>query len=291
MIPLEKYRRRAELETRMASSSLPVLPPATAELLDVMYKEGVSFDEVTAVVEKFPPVAARLIALANSSWSSPAVEVTSLDMACRRLGLLVVRSVSVALSIANVFNPRTCPAFDPLRFWNRAFLMAELSTLVVWRLPPAHALEPQTARTAGLLHNLGLLWLATWMPEETNKALSAAGKQEEKSTDQLLEAECGIGYIEASALLAQAWKFPRVLVTALLHHQNPDYQGQHWIAAAVVGVAGLLEKEEEDEEAQPDLDDPRLAALALSPQDLTALKSDLPAKREQVRRLAETLFR
>ena len=226
----------------MASTQLPVLPPGTPYLLKAMSNEEIDFRQLATIVEKFPSIAAKLISLANSTWSSPVVAVTSLEMACARLGFFVVRSVSVALSIANIFNPRVCPSFDPVHYWADAILTADVCSALTRHLDDLPDIDAQTTRTAGLLHNLGLLWLATWMPAETNRALALAEKEEEPqlSIDTLLEQHCGIGFCEAGAYLAEAWKFPDLLIIALRHQRDPEYHDQEWETANLVGIAREL---------------------------------------------------
>lgn len=133
---------------------VPVLPRGTARLLGVLADEDIDFQELVAEIELFPPIAARLLSVANSAWSAPVSPVTSLVMACSRLGLNVVRTVAMALAVAEPFNPAVCPLFEPQRYWSSALLTAEAADLVA---RAATFDDPQTARTAGLLRNSTLL--------------------------------------------------------------------------------------------------------------------------------------
>lgn len=272
----------------MASTRLPVLPPNTPYLLRAMASEEITFRELAAVVEKFPTIAAKLIALANSPWSAPVVEVTSVEMACSRLGFSVVRSVSVALGIANAFNPALCPAFDPVRYWTGAFLMAELTTRLAESAADDHEVEPQSVRTAGLLHNLGLLWLATCMPDETHQALLSAEGEAAGSLDGLLHELCGIGFVEAGALLAESWEFPDMLVESLRHQDDPGYREQYWQSAALLGVAKELLHENAEPTGQPP--DPRWSQLGFSPEQQEEFRKLAGERRSDVQELARTLF-
>jgi HD-like signal output (HDOD) protein len=85
--------------------------------------------------------------------------VTSLEATCSRLGLGVVRSTSIALAISAPFNPAKCPSFDLEYYWCSVLLTAEAASRLAAESSSKHEFEPATARAAGLLHNLGLLWL------------------------------------------------------------------------------------------------------------------------------------
>ena len=286
MIPCGSGEKRC-LRKLMATHQLPVLPPNAPYLLKALSSEELSFRELASAVEQFPSIAARLVSLANSSWSSPVSEVTSVEMACARLGFSVVRSVAVALSVANVFNPNLCPAFDPVRYWCHAFLTADLGAFLAEN---EGSTDPQTVRTASLLHNLGLLWLATWMPEETHEGLRAWEEEPTRPLDAVLAEHCGTGCIEAGALLSEAWKFPAVLTDAIRHQAEPAYQEDHWVEAALVGLAGTWAHEHETDEEAPPAQDPRWIRLALSSELESMMLERLQRQREETRELAKTLF-
>lgn len=217
---------------------IPALPPNTPQLLRQLSDERLSLAEVGRMLERYPPIAARIIGLANSSWSAPASPITSLPQACARMGLDVVRSVSVGLAVGTPFKPQRCPGFDSERFWAAAMLTADAAAwLCGGPLQGWSELEAGTARTAGLLHNLGLLWLADRMPQQTGAALSAVQQDAQLSLNRALLTHCGIDYPTAGAVLAAEWNLPGVLTVAIGQHADPDYRDEHWTAAHTIGIA------------------------------------------------------
>ncbi len=279
-----------ELRQLMADSQLPVLPQGAPHLLRAMSDNELDFKELAAVIEKFPSIAARLIALANSSWSSPVVPVTSLEMACSRLGFAVVRSVAIALSIASIFNPQACPAFDPIRYWTGALLTAETAYALAIDARLEEDTEPQSVRTAGLLHSLGLLWLAAWFPEETHSALLIAAEPGQSlGADEALVAELGFGYREAGACLAEAWHFPSVLSLPIRYHCDLDYEGEAWQSAGLVGLARMLIETHREPEPTPP-EKRTCCRFGVSPAQCQALLETLPERAQALEELAGVLF-
>jgi HD-like signal output (HDOD) protein len=194
------------------SARLPVLPASVGRLLQVLGEPDVGLSDVARVIETCPTIALRIVALANSAWSAPASPVTSLTLACGRLGFQVVRNVSIALALAEPFDPGRCPPFDRRRFWTGSLLRAEAATLLA-----AHADEAvaETARTAGLLSNLGLLWLADARPAVTAAALRAVADGQVASVNAGLHAQGAPGYDVAAGAIARFWGLPDVLVDAV----------------------------------------------------------------------------
>ena len=221
-------------------SNLPVLPPGATYLLEALADDNIEIPQLAEIIERVPTVAARLIALANSAWSSPVKAITSLDQACARLGLGVVRSTSIALAVSSPFDMNRCPAFDAKTFWASSLLTAEAAALFTHLMPPNHDLQVSTSRTAGLLHNLGLLLLADQMPGEVQLAIEKAGKDSAPSLRLALQSICGLDYTDAGAYLSEAWGLPEPLSTAIEHHANPDYEGEHWQVACLVGASASM---------------------------------------------------
>jgi HD-like signal output (HDOD) protein len=203
--------------------ALPLLPPGVLHLLSALRADDLGNRELTLAVRNFPPIVARVVALANSVWATPREPVTNLFGACALLGLNVVRSVCIALAVARPFNSSRCPAFDAKRFWLSALLTAEGAVLLRPLLAPR--CDVNTLGTAGLLHNLGLLGMAHVSPEPTHTALDAAARGDDLVV--ALRAASGTDYCEVGAALGQAWKLPSELTLPMHHHRGIDYRGPH----------------------------------------------------------------
>lgn len=187
------------------------LPPHAAnseQLLDVLMDPDKDIPEVAAAIELHVVIVGKLISLANSAWSNPIRPITALDEACARLGLGVVRTLSIALAVGRSFAVASCPEFDPKRYWMSSIITSGIASKLASELD----VDPGTARAAGLLHNIGLLWLADRAPRETGAALRAAGEDCEHGIDAHLRQQCGIGYREAGHLLMSRWGMPERLL-------------------------------------------------------------------------------
>ena len=200
-----------EIDTE-ARGHLPLIPASVEGLLQVLGDADVGLADLSGVIENYPTVAMRLIGLANSAWSAPAVPVTSLTLACGRLGFKVVRSVSIALAVAEPFNPAVCRLFDNRRFWTNSLVRADAASLLA---DPADRELREAARTAALLSNLGLLWLADYMPVETTDALADVEAGTASSINRAIRAHCGFGDDLAGAAIATYWRLPAVLVDSI----------------------------------------------------------------------------
>ena len=226
--------------TSMAALGPARLPPLAAgagRVMAVLGGDDIDMRTLIDAVQQCPSVAARLMRVANSAWSTAAEPVDSIDAACARLGLDVVRSIAIALATSGPFTLRRCGAFDFRRFWSSALLSAEGADWTARLEDLASGLEPNVARTAGLLHNLGLLWLADRLPEQTSQALQAADEGCEPAVMIEIRRHCGVGYDEVGGYLAESWGLSPLLCAAMRHRQSPEDDGRLWLTNSPVGIA------------------------------------------------------
>ena len=214
------HRPSASIDLRLLTRAkpLPVLPQGASVLLNALSDATLPFDKLADTLENFPTIVARLLSLANSPWSSPASPVTSLDSAITRLGLDTVRSVSIALTIAAPFNPVRCAAFSAHRYWCSALLAAHTASRIAVATRSTIALSSPAVRTAGLMHNLGVLWLADALPRETDRALSIAAENAMTTVNEALKSTCGISHSLAGAALSDAWRIPQPIAAGMSYH-------------------------------------------------------------------------
>ncbi len=274
--------------TRMKDLStlkLPTLPPGTAFLMESLTNEEIDFTELAGVLEKFPGIAAKLISLANSVWSAPSSAITSLEASCSRLGFGVVRSTSIALAVAAPFDAARCASFDPEYFWCSALLTAEASSA----LSQHGDADSLTARTAGLLHNLGLLWLVDRLPDELDHALDPVENSKQDCLRSALMRILGFDQAEAGGYLARAWDLPEPLSLTMAHYLDLDYHGLHKNLVNTVGLAVKLVSSIVDDEPRPE-PDARLHDLGIAKQDYYRNHEQLSAQLDKIRAVAQVLI-
>ena len=274
----------------LQSDQLPVLPPGAPFLLKTLSNENISMKDLAGIIERFPNIAARLITLSNSAWSSPASAISSLDVACARLGFSIVRSVSIALAVSSPFNANHCPAFDPVRYWCSSIMVADASSWLASVIPQQIKLDVATARAAGLLHNLGLLWLTDKLPREMQKVFMHLQHEPEMHLNQTLYDTLGIFCHSASGRLAQHWCLPEILVIAMSEQSNEVYADRHWELTAVVGeavnmVSSLFHNVPWPEDTQ------RLSRLSVQRNIANDLFERLSTQFARTHELAQTLFK
>lgn len=261
------------LDTIEYGEQIPALPAGVPELLRALTTPDIAIGDLNGHISRFPSISSRLIFLANSAWSAPAVPIASLEVACSKLGLTLIRSVCLAMSIAAPFNPVRCSGFDSNRYWLSALLVANTSRQLGDLSPRIANDDLSVLQTVGLLHNIGLLWLADRFPILTSAALKDVEEDDNgvTSINESLQSYCRTGYAEVGGRLAEAWELPSALILALKHHNDPAYRGDAEHLAHTVGLATKVADALMFEVDPETLEFAQAELLGIDPKDLADL--------------------
>jgi len=207
---------------RNKSADLPVLPGIAMEALRLVRDPKVKVDQLLSVVEEDPPLAARILAVANSTFYARGIPIRSLRQAVVRLGLSPLRDVIYMAIYANtVFD---APGFVELV--RQTFEHCVKTGRVAQRLAPILGFEEETAFLAGLLHDMG--------QARCLKLFAKHSLTRNCSRERLADAAHQL-HEAAGATLARAWSLPDEVVDACEHHHQPQspFARMIWAADAV----------------------------------------------------------
>lgn len=193
--------------------SLPAFKVTTQELLRLCQKPDVSFDEILHIVELDQGLTAQFLKLANSAIYRRGEPIVSIQVALIRVGLDEVCRTGMLYSVIQALGP-IHTTHDPFEFWSHSLLTARLSA----RFAPTYRVNSAQAYLAGLMHDIGMLFLEQYFPEEfceldmTSEELMYEG--ERKSFDTT--------HAELGFLLTQRWFSDGIIPTAIRYHHNPE---------------------------------------------------------------------
>lgn len=198
--------------------ALPAMPQVRQELLNALMQESMDMQQVTALVQRDPVIAAKALRVANSSFFGLAEQVDSVHQAVALLGFRGVQSIALGVAVMGQFSPGACaPWFDERAHWRHSMAVALCAQALAGRTGQ----KESAAFTAGLLHDIGRLVLVVLYPQASQQAwaLCQAGER------SLCEAEhevVGLDHAQATDLLAQHWRLPQGLRDAMAWHHQPQ---------------------------------------------------------------------
>lgn len=207
--------QQEQISTRL--KALPALPTVVCELLASFGKEEMDIGHLSRQISWDQALTARLLRVANSSFYGMQSRVASINDAVVLLGFRAVRSMVLAVSVNGVFRAEHCPGFDP-----QAYIRHSIATgLAARALALVTGRNPELAFTAGILHDIGELALASCFAEQYAQVLA----YREQHDCPLVIAErdvLGIDHAAVGGMLSAIWRFPPSLHSAAADHHSPS---------------------------------------------------------------------
>ena len=150
------------------------------------------------------------------------------------LGFGTIRSLVISAGFVDAFAATTMtPCVDRNQYWQRSLVVATYAKAVA---KSVHQ-DSETAFTAGLLHDIGIMVLDICAHDRFAPVWESA-----QTGDELIQAEraaLGFDHAELGAEVAHRWKFPAAIEDAIRYHYQPEHQPFQTLTG-VVQVARVL---------------------------------------------------
>lgn len=206
-------------------SSLPSPPSTLLELVTALDSADASASSVAAVIEGDPAAAAKVLQLANSSAYMTSRAVSDVVQAVTMLGTETVRGLFLMHDLVRSFDPGGRLPGD----WIQELTVHAVETARLAGGFAGHAPWQSHARTAGLLHEVGQLVLASADPDgfaavlETWRGVPPADPGvppvgDAGSLQPVELAAFGICHRDAGTNLLNLWGLPRPVIEAVAGH-------------------------------------------------------------------------
>lgn len=180
---------------------LPVLSEHHTRLRQLVKDENSTLGQVAGMVEKDPSFAANLIRLANSPIYGQLREVESVRRAIQVVGFRGVGEMSLVLEVVQGFPFPA--ALEKALFWDHALNVA----LIAKDLLADNRELSERAYTVGLLHDVGLLVLANYLPQVFAELLDITAEEPYPSIHEACLESHGCTPAHVSVRLMQRWNF------------------------------------------------------------------------------------
>lgn len=203
-------------------TDLPTPPIVFTQIQKVLNNPTASIFDVAAILQEDAAISAKVLKLTNSAYYGLPREIDSVRQAVVIIGLDVVKNLVLTASVLDMFSRRKIDREFADYFWRHSLAAAFAARLLARPLNAALNCDPEAGFSAGLLHDLGKMIMAAFLPDQYQKVKSAKILKPH-SPDHAVESEV-LGYTHAriGAMLGEHWKLPGKLVEAIsFHHDLP----------------------------------------------------------------------
>ena len=225
---------------------LPMLFSATRE------NSSASMDDIARLIERSQNLATRLLNIANSAYYVLEFKVTSLSRAISVLGLKEVRSLVLTVGMVSAIKGVKLPkSFDAHSVWTHhirtASLAKALTAAIQGEAAPKQSkpdnrlsFDPDEAYVAGLLHDIGKVFLASSRPEIWQTVMSRCEAERCGFSEAEMEL-WGMDHGIIGSRVLHAWKVPLLLTDAINWHHAPQLAPQGKLEAGLLSAANRLD--------------------------------------------------
>jgi len=220
--------------------SVPSLPLLYQQVTSELHSEDPSTSRIGEIIAQDMAMTAKLLQIVNSAGYGIRAEISEPKQAAIYLGLNTIRALVLSLSIFSAFDPHLLGPGQAEQLWEHAVSVSKFARMIaICEGIGGRDLGPYIS--AGLLHDIGKLIMASSGPENYRRILATATSTGTR-LDVLELEEFGCTHAEVGAYLLGVWGLPNVIVEAVAWNHRPlDSPVTKFSPLAAVHVASAID--------------------------------------------------
>jgi putative nucleotidyltransferase with HDIG domain len=235
--------------------SLPSAPDLYLKLLSELRSPNASIHRAAAIISTDPGMTAKLLQLVNSAFFGIQQHVADPQRAASILGLNTITALVLSVKVFSEYDETKMKAAGLSGLMHHSLQVATHARSIAKDVGVGRQ-EEEDAFTAGLLHDVGRVILATSLPNRYRKVVNllTPGRTTVFEAEQAI---FGASHAEVGAYLLGLWGLPDSIVEAVAYHHRPDAMFARGFAPlTAVHVANCLAHERQAQAASHGLPSP-----------------------------------
>lgn len=201
---------------------LPTVPALYKKICSLLESEDSSIEQIGRYISRDPGMSANVLKLVNSAYFSLRRSVSDPTEAVAYIGIDTLKALVLASGLFDQVGKFEVSSFNIGHLWNHTLSVAFGAKEIAHHERAGGTLEVECF-TAGLMHDAGILVLASQFPKEYQKAEPLV----QKEGLLLSEAEMkifGVTHGDVGAYLMGLWGLPANIVDAVAWHHRPSFE-------------------------------------------------------------------
>ncbi|NOG46653.1 MAG: HDOD domain-containing protein [Calditrichaeota bacterium] len=196
--------------------TLPSLPTLYIEIIDKLNEQDSSLTDVAQIIKKDVSMTAEILKLINSSFFGFSNKISNIEQSVSLLGMNMIRTLVLSVKVFSQFPSQDQISISLDELWQHSFLVGLFTGEIVYDFTKDKELQ-ESAFTIGLLHDIGMIILASQVPQKYKKAY------DHSFINQLSISEgeyhfLGSSHAEVGAYLVGLWGFSDQVTEAVAYH-------------------------------------------------------------------------
>ncbi len=198
---------------------VPTLPALVQRLTQLIDEPNAGTADVGALIKEDPPLAGKVLRIANSSFYGLKEPCTSIEQASTVLGLRLLRNVVVQAALIQGHAHLQSLGLDLEQLWRRSVLTGRISALLARRGRSTLLPSPDEAYLTGLLHDIGQVVLLDNLGVEY-VALHEDARRHNLPLHLAERRDLGMTHADVGAIVASSWSLPNIVRVGIEHHHG-----------------------------------------------------------------------
>jgi putative nucleotidyltransferase with HDIG domain len=223
--------------------SIPSLPLLYQQVTSELHSEDPSTARIGEIIAQDMAMTAKILQIVNSAAYGIRAEISEPRQAAIYLGLNTIRALVLSLSIFSAFDPDLLGPGQAEHLWEHAVSVSKFARLIATcEGIGGRDLDPYIS--AGLLHDIGMLIMASAGPENYRRIVATATSTGTR-LDVLEFEEFSCTHAEVGAYLLGVWGLPNEIVEAVAWNHRPlDSPVTEFSTLAAVHVANAIDAQQ-----------------------------------------------
>ena len=285
---VESFTTR-RIEARLDETlHIPPLPETARRIIELQGQQNYGLDELVRIIEADPPVAARIMGWANSSYYGTEIPSTTLNDAIMRvLGFDMVFNMALGMAIGEALRMPESRVSGASPYWLDAVYTAATMEALARQISANQRPDPATCYLAGLLANFGTLVVGHVFPPQYEIICRLTEANPQLPHSYIDQHVLNVSREVLAATLFELWDLPDEICCTVRFQQVRNYTGMHQTYVHLHMLArDLLQFSRED---LSEIMDERAAALGISEADLLRVRTVVRSSREELGELADAM--
>lgn len=223
------------IATVKKTDNLPTLPKVLSKISEEIDNDNFSIKNIGELMSRDVSLSARILKIVNSPFYGFPQRIYNINHAILLLGANVLKSIIISTSVFTAMKETMAGLSEHSLFC--AFTAKHIS--VKLRAQKIINIDPDIMFSAGLLHDIGKIIIATVFKDDFKKIIETAGKSEKPLTDIehdiLNTSHDYLGY-----MLTKEWNLPQSIYIPIKYHHNINLADDFKAETAILNIADFL---------------------------------------------------
>jgi len=248
---------------------IPTFQESVHRILSLTTSADCSPKDLVQVIEYDPILTMKVLKLVNSAYFGLSQEVTSVNHAVVYVGINTIKNVAISVATTGALPKTNKAGLNMNQFWAHSLAVGVIAKLLAENKGVGKN-EQANYFVAGLLHDIGKVLFAHFLPDDYQQVLQKA-ENENLPIHQVEKQLLGFDHSEIGAMVAEKWQLPAELVSSIKFHHATGNEDQSSLALAIYAANQMAHYIELHKQAALE-DTPHLLAEAAS------IDENLPAE-------------